>query len=83
MHAYLRLYKIFEIMWLVASFVSLTVLITRAMNGESYGNYIYITIFTASVAVFMYYFKKKNRKYMEKRYKEQEEKDEQLRKGSM
>ncbi len=56
-------------MWLIACIVSLVVLVTRAINGESYGNYIYITLFTGAIAIFMYYFKKKNRKYMEERYK--------------
>lgn len=70
----LRLMKIFEVMWLIACIVSLVMCITKALNGEQYGNYIYITIFTACVAIFMYRFKKKHRKYLEERYKREQEK---------
>ncbi|MFI5171589.1 MAG: hypothetical protein ACHQFW_04320 [Chitinophagales bacterium] len=70
---YLRLMKIFEVMWLVAAAVSLFMAISRGMNGQSYGNYIYITIFTSCVALFMYWFKKKNRKKMEAYYKKKEQ----------
>lgn len=70
---YVRLMKIFEVMWLITAAVALVMAVTRAMNGQEYGNYIYITIFTGSVAYFMYRFKKKNRLYLEERYRQQEE----------
>jgi hypothetical protein len=64
--------KIFEIMWLVAAAIALFMAITRAANGLAYGNYIYITIFTTGIAIFMYIFKKRNRKYLQEYYKKQE-----------
>ncbi len=70
---YLRLMRIFEIMWLVTAIVALFMAISRALNGQSYGSYIYITCFTGAVAIFMYRFKKKNRKYLETHYARQEE----------
>jgi len=73
MKNYLKLMKIFEVMWLVAAVISLTMVIIRYSNGQAYGNYIYITVFTTCVAVFMYWFKKKNRKYQEEYYKRKEE----------
>jgi len=73
MKNYLKLMKIFEVMWLVAAVISLTMVIIRSSNGQAYGNYIYITVFTTCVAVFMYWFKKKNRKYQEEYYKRKEE----------
>ena len=72
MQNYLKLMKIFEVMWLVAAVVSLTMVIIRSSNGQAYGNYIYITVFTTCVAAFMYWFKKKNRKYQEEYYKKKE-----------
>lgn len=69
----LRLMKIFEVLWLIASIIALTEAIIKFRNGEAYGNYIYITIFTACVAGFMYYYKKKHRKYMEAYYRKKEE----------
>ncbi len=73
MKNYLKLMKIFEVMWLIAAVISLTMVIIRSSNGQAYGNYIYITVFTTCVAVFMYWFKKKNRKYQEEYYKRKEE----------
>lgn len=72
MNQFLRLMKIFEVMWLVAAAIALVMAITRASNGQTYGNYIYITIFTTCVAAFMYIFKKRNRKYLKEYYKKQE-----------
>ena len=69
----LKLMRIFEVLWLVASAIALTMAIIRATSGQAYGNYIYITIFTACVTFFMYRFKKKNRLYMEERYRRQQE----------
>ena len=66
----LKLMKIFEWLWLCASLIALTMAITKYINGQAYGNYIYITLFTACVAMFMYWFKKRNRLYLEKREKE-------------
>ena len=73
MQNYLKLMKIFEVMWLVAAVISLTMVVIRSSNGQAYGNYIYITVFTTCVAVFMYWFKKKNRKYQEEYYKKKKE----------
>ena len=70
---YLRLMKIFEIMWLITAAAALVMAVTRAINGQSYGSYIYITCFTGAVAFFMYRFKKKNRHYLESHYAKQEE----------
>ena len=53
----LRLMKIFEVLWLAASLITLTMAIIRATSGQAYGNYIYITLFTAAVALFMYRFR--------------------------
>ncbi len=66
----MRLMKIFEVLWLIVSIIALTMCIIKAVKGEAYGNYIYITIFTAGVALFMYRFKKKNRLYLEKYYRD-------------
>jgi len=68
----LKLMKIFELLWLMVSVIALTMAVVRAVNGQAFGNYIYITIFTAGVAYFMYRFKKKNRLYLENRYKQQQ-----------
>jgi len=68
----MRLMKIFEVLWLFASAVALTMAIIRASRGEAYGSYIYITIFTACVAGFMYRYKKKHRKYMEEYYRKKQ-----------
>ncbi len=65
--------KIFEVMWLVAAFISLYMAISRGMKGESYGSYIYITVFTAGVAGFMYWFKKRNRQYLKDYYAKKEQ----------
>lgn len=70
---YLRLMRIFEIMWLITALAALFMAVSRAVNGQSYGSYIYITIFTGAVAFFMYRFKKKNRHYLETHYAKQEE----------
>lgn len=70
---YLRLMKIFEVMWLITAICALVMAITRGINGQSYGSYIYITCFTGAVALFMYRFKKKNRHYLESHYARQEE----------
>lgn len=69
----LKLMKIFEWLWLGASLIALSMAVTRALNGQMYGNYIYITLFTAAVALFMYRFKKKNRLYLEQRQRESEQ----------
>ncbi len=61
--------KIFEMLWLIASIIALALAIKRAIEGEAYGSYIYITVFTAAVAFFMYHFKKKNRLYLENHYR--------------
>ncbi|MEZ5014389.1 MAG: hypothetical protein R2794_08865 [Chitinophagales bacterium] len=68
MNQFIKLMKIFEVMWLVAAVISLYMAISRSMRGESYGSYIYITIFTAAVALFMWRFKRKNRRYLERHY---------------
>jgi len=47
--------------------------ITKGLNGEAYGSYVWITVFTSGIAFFMYRFKKKNRKYLETYYKKKEE----------
>lgn len=70
---YLRLMRIFEIMWLITAVTALCMAVTRAMSGQSYGSYIYITIFTGAVAFFMYRFKKKNRHYLETHYAKMEQ----------
>lgn len=66
----LKMMKIFEWLWLGVSIIALIMAITKFMNGQAYGNYIYITLFTAAVALFMYWFKKRNRLYLEKRQKD-------------
>ncbi len=66
--------RIFEILWLIAAIIALTMAITRGIKGQAYGSYIYITIFTTCVAAFMYYYKKKHRKYLENYYRQKEEK---------
>lgn len=68
----LKLMKIFEWLWLGASAIALTMAIVRGVNGEVYGNYIYITLFTAAVALFMYRFKRKNRLYLEERERQKQ-----------
>jgi|GEM_PF-666658 len=73
MNGYLKLMKIFEVMWLIVAFIALTLAITKAINGEAYGSYVYITIFTAGLAYFMYRFKKKNRKYLENYYRKKQD----------
>ncbi len=72
MNGYLKLMKIFEVLWLFVACVALVLAITKAINGEAYGSYIFITIFTSGIAYFMYRFKKKNRKYLESYYKKKE-----------
>ncbi|HAE13349.1 MAG TPA: hypothetical protein DCG24_03910 [Bacteroidetes bacterium] len=72
--------KIFEVLWLAASLIALTMAIIRATSGQAYGNYIYITLFTAAVALFMYRFKKRNRLYLEEREKEHIRQQEELQK---
>jgi len=62
--------KIFEWLWLGVSIIALVLAITKYLDGQAYGNYIYITLFTAGVALFMYRFKKRNRRYLEKRQKD-------------
>ncbi len=61
--------KIFEVLWLIASLIALALAVKRAVEGQAYGSYIYITVFTAAVAFFMYHFKKKNRLYLENHYR--------------
>jgi O-antigen/teichoic acid export membrane protein len=73
MNGYLRLMKIFEVLWLVVAVIALVLAVTKGLNGESYGSYVFITIFTAGIAYFMYRFKKKNRKYLESYYKKKEQ----------
>lgn len=69
----LRFLRVIEVLWLVVAVVAGTVGITRMINGQNWGNYLYITLFTAGIAIFMYVFKKRNRKYMENYYAEKEE----------
>ena len=59
-------------MWLIVAVIALTTGVFRAINGQSWGNYIYITIFTGCVAGFMFWFKKRNRRYMEDYYARKE-----------
>jgi mannose/fructose/N-acetylgalactosamine-specific phosphotransferase system component IID len=66
-----RFLRIIEIMWLVVAAIALGTAIYRASNGQSWGNYLWITVFTAAVAAFMYWFKKRNRRYMEAYHQEQ------------
>jgi hypothetical protein len=68
----LKLMKIFEWLWLGASAIALTMAIVRGVNGQVYGNYIYITLFTAAIALFMYRFKRKNRLYLEERERQKQ-----------
>jgi hypothetical protein len=68
----LKLMKIFEWLWLGASVIALTMAIVRGVNGQMYGNYIYITLFTAAIALFMYRFKRKNRLYLEERERQKQ-----------
>lgn len=75
----MRIMKIFEVLWLIASLIALTMAIVKAIHGEAYGSYIYITVFTAAVAFFMYRFKKKNRLYLEKYYRQKAEEAEKRR----
>ena len=67
-----RFLRIIEIMWLVVAAIALTTGIVRAANGQNWGNYIYITLFTAAVAAFMFWFKRRNRRYMEAYYANKE-----------
>ena len=60
-------------MWAVVAVVAATVGISRLVSGQSWGNYLWITLFTGGLAVFMYFFKKRNREYMETYYKSKEE----------
>jgi hypothetical protein len=69
----LKLMKIFEWLWLGASVIALTMAIVRGVNGQMYGNYIYITLFTAAIALFMYRFKRKNRLYLEERERQKQQ----------
>lgn len=73
MNGYLKLMKIFEVLWLFVACVALVLAITKGLNGEAYGSYVWITVFTSGIAFFMYRFKKKNRKYLESYYKKKEE----------
>lgn len=73
MNGYLKLMKIFEVLWLFVAVVALFLAITKGIKGEAYGSYIWITVFTAGIAYFMYRFKKKNRKYLESYYKKRED----------
>jgi O-antigen/teichoic acid export membrane protein len=73
MNGYLRLMKIFEVLWLVVAVIALVLAVTKGLKGESYGSYVFVTIFTAGIAYFMYRFKKKNRKYLESYYKKKEQ----------
>ncbi len=68
-----RFLRIIEIMWLIAAALALGTGIYRAANGQTWGNYLYITLFTAGVAAFMYWFKKRNRRYMESYHQQQAE----------
>jgi hypothetical protein len=61
--------KIFEILWLVAAVIAITIAILRGLKGETYGNYLYIAVFTSAISLFMYRFKKKNRLFLEERQK--------------
>lgn len=60
-----RFLRIIEIMWLIVAVVALGTGVYRAVNGQSWGSYLWITLFTGAVAGFMYWFKKRNREYME------------------
>jgi uncharacterized membrane-anchored protein len=64
--------RIIEVMWLVVAAIALTTAIVRAVNGQAWGNYLYITVFTGCVAGFMYWFKKRSRRYMEAYYAEKD-----------
>jgi uncharacterized membrane-anchored protein len=66
-----RFLRIIEIMWLIVAAIALITGIVRVSNGQNWGNYLYITLFTAAVAGFMYWFKKRNRRYMEAYHREQ------------
>ncbi len=67
-----RFLRVIEVLWLIVAVVAAIVGVSRMMNGQNWGNYLYITLFTAGVAIFMYFFKKRNRRYMETYYKEKE-----------
>ena len=66
----LRLMKIFEVLWLCSQPDCPDHGHHQGYIRPAYGNYIYITLFTAAVALFMYRFKKRNRLYLEEREKE-------------
>ena len=60
-----RFLKVIEIMWLIVALVALVTAVLRASSGQSWGSYLYVTLFTGCLAAFMYWFKKRNRQYME------------------
>lgn len=60
-------------MWLIACAAAIYMAISRASKGQTYGNYIYLTVFTACVAGFMYWYKKRHRKYLEGHYKKKKD----------
>lgn len=63
-----RFLRIIEIMWLIVALIALVTGIVRALKGQTWGNYLYITLFTGAVAGFMFWFKRRNRRYMEDYY---------------
>jgi peptidoglycan/LPS O-acetylase OafA/YrhL len=65
--------RIIEILWAVVAVVAAATAISRAVSGQEWGSYLYVTLFTGTLAVFMYFFKKRNRKYMEEYYRKQQE----------
>lgn len=69
--------KIIEIMWAIVAVVAAVTAVVRATAGQSWGNYLYVSLFTACIAVFMYFFKKRNRHFMEDYYRRKESRKEQ------
>lgn len=78
----MRLLKIFEWLWAFVAVVAATMAILRATRGENWGSYLYISLFTATLATFMYFFKKKNRLYMERYHKEKAARQKERAKGN-
>mgnify|MGYP006245815995 CR=1 FL=1 len=70
-----RWMRIFELLWLGVAAIALGFGVSAAIEGEEWGSYIYIAIFTGVIGLFMYWFKKKNRLYLEKRDAEKAQKE--------
>jgi len=62
----MKLFKIYEMLWLVIAIFAVLTIIYQLATKDGLDNKDYILLFIGAIALMMYFFKRRNRRFFEK-----------------